>query len=147
MNYRIILLLLLISVSAKSQVSLLSKEVGFVKTEALSLGFQLVQEDTAFTNFNSHLVISTEVLKNGYVYYWVVFSDSCFECDIAMQYWNTNSSKYHLLDAALSSSGTIQRMEYSFKKKDNITIKLEGFVKTSEGSQLYSLLFKKQLLE
>jgi len=144
-NYRIILLLLLTPLSAKSQESILSKEINFLKTEALALGFQPVQVDTFFTSFNAHLVIPANILSRGNVYYWVLFTDYCSDCTIQMNYSNSRSSKHHKLDATRTEFASIQRLEYTFEKKDNFDIELEAFVAGKEKTILYSILFKKEV--
>lgn len=132
---------------AKSQESLLSKEIYFAKSEALALGFELVQEDTVETDFNTHLVIPADVLLNGNIFYWVLFTDKCSSCNIQMNYWNSNSSKHYALKATISESDSIQRLEYTFEKKDDIDITLEAFVEHNEKTILYSILCKKKVLE
>ncbi len=143
-NYKVIILVLLFSLSAKSQESLLSKEIKFVKSEVYSRGFEVVNEDTILSNFTTHLIISSDNLQKGYIYYWVVFTDSYIDRKVQMNYWNSNSLKYHPLEAILSRSDANQRLEYTFAKNDDLEIKLETFIESSESTFLYSILFKKE---
>jgi hypothetical protein len=135
---------MLISLSVKSQENNLSKEIEFAKSEALALGFETIQEDTLLTEFNRHLVIGSDLLQKRNTYYWVLFIDNCLDCTVRLNYWNSNTSKYHPLEAIKNSSGSLHRLEYTFQKTNGIEIKLEAFVESNQGTLLYSILCKKK---
>lgn len=134
---------MLISLSAKSQKSLLSKEIEFVKSEALLQGFETIQEDTLRINNDSHFTLSPDVFEKGNTYYWVLFADSCSDCVVHLTYAHFNSSPNKPLEAVTNSSGNIQRLEYTFQKTDDIEVNLEAHIEGGEEILLYSILCKK----
>ena len=90
---------MLISASAISQESILSKEIEFVKSEAEKQGFETIQEDTLLTSFSSHLELSSDAFEQGYMYYWVLFADSCVDCAVQLKYLKPTSSSSKSLEA------------------------------------------------
>ena len=140
----IILFLLLLSLTVRSQESILSKEIAFVKAEAFSQNFQSPQEDTLQLSRQSHFVLPENSFEKGFIYYWVVFVDGCADCPFKLRYRNSSSSDYYPLDATLKSSDSLQRIEYTFQKMDDENINLEAFLEANSDAILYSLLFKKE---
>lgn len=143
MNYRYILLSMLISLSAKSQENQLSNEIDFVKSEALLQGFETIREDTLKHGNGMHFVLTSDIFEKGNAYYWVLFADNCSDCEVHLAYRRANSSANKALEAVTNRSENIQRLEYTFRKTDTLKFTLEAHVKGGEATSLYSILCKK----
>ena len=143
MKCKVIFLFVLIYFSAKSQESLLSKEIKFVKSQALLQRFETVQEDTVLISSHSPFTLTSDVFEKGNTYYWVLFAVSGSDCVVRLTYAYYDSSSNKPLEAVANSSENIQRLEYTFHKTNDIEIKLEAEIERGKEILLYSILCKK----